>query len=154
MIFGSQTEGWIIVFTRAQSRAEHTRRAVRPNALLTKSATSIYAVESVCPCPWLLASCKQSITCKVSINVFQCNNNDMRRQMLCQKTGAKIVAVPVDDDGCFNITELKDRVTKNTKIIKSQFHLPSFIWFFFWLSFRVRSGHWGRTRSSCLVTDY
>ena len=34
-----------------------------------------------------------------------------------EKTGAKIVAVPVDNDGCFNIKELKDRVTKNTKII-------------------------------------
>ena len=54
---------------------------------------------------------------EILITVAEHHANIIPWQMLCQKTGAKIVAVPVDDDGCFNITELKDRVTKNTKII-------------------------------------
>jgi cysteine desulfurase/selenocysteine lyase len=54
---------------------------------------------------------------EILITVAEHHANIIPWQMLCQKTGAKIVAVPVDDDGCFNITELKDRVTKNTKIV-------------------------------------
>ena len=54
---------------------------------------------------------------EILITVAEHHANIIPWQMLCQKTGAKIVAVPVDDDGYFNITELKDRVTKNTKII-------------------------------------
>ncbi|MEK9640889.1 MAG: aminotransferase class V-fold PLP-dependent enzyme, partial [Alphaproteobacteria bacterium] len=54
---------------------------------------------------------------EILITVAEHHANIIPWQMLCQKTGAKIVAVPVDDDGCFNIKELKDRVTKNTKII-------------------------------------
>ena len=54
---------------------------------------------------------------EILITVAEHHANIIPWQMLCQKTGAKIVAVPVDDDGRFNITELKDRVTKNTKII-------------------------------------
>ena len=54
---------------------------------------------------------------EILITVAEHHANIIPWQMLCQKTGAKIVAVPVDDDGCFNIIELKDRVTKNTKII-------------------------------------
>ena len=54
---------------------------------------------------------------EILITVAEHHANIIPWQMLCRKTGAKIVAVPVDDDGCFNITELKDRVTKNTKII-------------------------------------
>ena len=54
---------------------------------------------------------------EILITVAEHHANIIPWQMLCQKTGAKIVAVPVDDDGCFNIKELKDCVTKNTKII-------------------------------------
>ena len=54
---------------------------------------------------------------EILITVAEHHANIIPWQMLCRKTGAKIVAVPVDDDGRFNITELKDRVTKNTKII-------------------------------------
>ncbi len=69
----------------------------------------------------LIANCYGSKNLKsgdeILITVAEHHANIIPWQMLCQKTGAKIVAVPVDDDGCFNITELKDRVTKNTKII-------------------------------------
>ena len=54
---------------------------------------------------------------EILITVAEHHANIIPWQMLCQKTGAKIVAVPVDDDGCFNIKELKDCVTKNTRII-------------------------------------
>ena len=54
---------------------------------------------------------------EILITVAEHHANIIPWQMLCQKTGAKIVAVPVDNDGCFNIKELKDRVTAYTKII-------------------------------------
>ena len=54
---------------------------------------------------------------EIIITVAEHHANIIPWQMVCQKTGAKIVAVPIDDDGCFNIKELKERVTKNTKIV-------------------------------------
>ena len=54
---------------------------------------------------------------EIIITVAEHHANIIPWQMVCQKTGAKIVAVPIDDNGCFNIKELKERVTKNTKIV-------------------------------------
>ncbi len=54
---------------------------------------------------------------EIIITVAEHHANIIPWQMVCQKTGAKIVAVPIDDDGCFNIKELKERITKNTKIV-------------------------------------
>ncbi|MBT5799430.1 MAG: cysteine desulfurase [Alphaproteobacteria bacterium] len=54
---------------------------------------------------------------EILITVAEHHANIIPWQLLCEKTGAKIVAVPVGEDGCFYLKDLKERVTKNTKII-------------------------------------
>ena len=54
---------------------------------------------------------------EIIITVAEHHANIIPWQILCERTGARIVAVPVDSDGSFHLRELKKRVTKNTKII-------------------------------------
>ena len=54
---------------------------------------------------------------EILITVAEHHANIIPWQMVCQKIGAKLVAVPVDKDGCFHLKDLKEHVTKNTKII-------------------------------------
>ena len=54
---------------------------------------------------------------EILITVAEHHANIIPWQMLCERTGAKLVAVPVDRGGSFHLTELKKRVNKNTKII-------------------------------------
>ena len=54
---------------------------------------------------------------EIIITVAEHHANIIPWQMLCEKTGAKLIAVPVDKDGSFHISALKQRITKNTRII-------------------------------------
>ncbi len=54
---------------------------------------------------------------EIIITVAEHHANIIPWQLLCKKTGARIVAAPVDSHGCFHLGELKKLVTKNTKII-------------------------------------
>ena len=54
---------------------------------------------------------------EIIITVAEHHANIIPWQMLCEKTGAKLIAVPVDKDGSFHLSALKQRITKNTRII-------------------------------------
>ena len=54
---------------------------------------------------------------EIIITVAEHHANIIPWQMLCEKTGAKLIAVPVDKDGNFDIKDMEKLVNKNTKII-------------------------------------
>ena len=54
---------------------------------------------------------------EIIITVADHHANIVPWQLVAQQTGAKIKAVPVDDNGNFNINDLDDLITEKTKII-------------------------------------
>ena len=54
---------------------------------------------------------------EILISIADHHANIVPWQILSKKIGCKIVAVPINNDGSFNIDDLKSKITKNTKII-------------------------------------
>ena len=54
---------------------------------------------------------------EIIITIADHHANIVPWQLVAQQTGAKIKAVPVDDNGNFNINDLDDLITEKTKII-------------------------------------
>ena len=54
---------------------------------------------------------------EIIITVAEHHANIIPWQILCERTGARIVAVPVDSDGVFHLSELKKRVTKTIELL-------------------------------------